>query len=96
MLPDTKPWAGASLPHLRKMCKLKESVVLIFDLLTNSLFVSSPGRDSVQYCNIGLLLSLVVRRGGNPPHSQGLIRAAVRLSSVGLLQFIQAAIYLHS
>ena len=60
--------------HFRKTCELKKSVVLILDLLTNGLYVSSPGRDSVQYCNIGLLLSVAVRTDGNPLHSQGLIR----------------------
>lgn len=68
------PGLEPALLHFKKMFKLKESVVLILDLLTNGLYVSSPGRHSVQYCNIGLLLSLVVRKGGNPLHSQGLIR----------------------
>lgn len=64
----TKPWVGPALLHFRRTCELKESVVLILDL-----YVSTPDRDLVQYCN-SLLLSLVVRRDGNALCSQSLIR----------------------
>lgn len=71
---ETKPRVEPALLHFRRMCELKDSVVLILDLLINGLCVSSPGGDPVQYCNISLLLSLVVRRDGNALHSQSLIR----------------------